>query len=196
MRAHAGHQRMDDVENLEDGGHPLLAVRLHGADFGQCRTGVDAQRSVPDDAGHVLQAGGEASQRLARQAVTDDARPPLRQHLGDGGRIETIDRQSGVHAVGLTRLMILSVEDIDRQFSGIGVAALASSTTRELIFFRPMPGVADRSTNGVLRMFPSVRPSSANGRRRSADSPNRPAACRDGPRTPRRGAFAADSRSG
>ena len=42
-----------------------------------------------------------------------------------------------------------------------------SSLTSELIFFWPMPGVADSSSNGVASRSLIVRPRNASGRRRS-----------------------------
>src|SRR5690606_30984786 len=51
-----------------------------------------------------------------------------------------------------------------------GILAVATRLSRSIkpaIFFCPTPGVAHRSSNGVVRMSRIVRPMNANGRRRS-----------------------------
>ena len=50
------------------------------------------------------------------------------------------------------------------------LAARANNSTKETIFFRPMPGVADSSAKGMLNKSRSVRPRKASGRRRSLGS--------------------------
>ena len=50
------------------------------------------------------------------------------------------------------------------------LAARASKSTKEAIFFRPMPGVAESSANGVFSRSRNVRPRKASGRRRSVGS--------------------------
>ena len=169
-RAHAGHQRVGDVEHFEDGADAFLAVRLHRADFGKRGAGVDAQRRVPDHAGHVAQAGGEAADRFARQTVADHARPPLGPgHFGNRVRVEAGNVAVGRGAVGSVAALVGS-EQIGGQFRGVGVGGPGEQLHQRGDLLASDALCCRQLAEQRSRRSPSDRPSSASGRRRSAGS--------------------------
>ena len=156
----------------EHGVDAFLAVRPHGADFGQRGTRVRAQRSVPDDPRHVLQTGGEAAEELRRPSRGAPRSPRHWAHVTS----EIFVGSKPSLAAGLPSARPGTPLDcrsrISAGSSGRGRYWRRGPTTArsEPIFFRPMPGVADRSTNGVPSRSRSVRPRKANGSRRSVGS--------------------------
>ena len=169
LGAHAGHEGVDAVEDFEDGADALLAVRLHGADFGQRGPGVGLQRGVPDDARHVLQTGGEAAELLAAQAVLAPRSPataPTPPRRSWPGR----SRSSSASALGRPGLRRArgAIEHVGGQLGGIGIggpgqqlAQTSRSSSARCPAWRTARQTACSSRSS------SVRPRKASGRRRS-----------------------------
>ena len=183
LRAHAGHDGVGGMEHFQHRADAFLAVRPHGADFGQGGGGVSPQRRAPNHPLHVLQTGGEAAEGLAGQPVADHARPPLGpRHLGDVRGIETVagwrDRPRGGPPHRRT-----AVENLRREFRGVGLGGAGRATGRKPPFSSvrcpAWPTVRQTACSAGPAAYAPGTPTAGGGR---SASPKRPAACPSGRR--------------
>jgi len=171
LHAHAGDDCMGGMKHFENGPDALIAVGLQGADFGQRGARVGTQRRVPDDAGHVLQAGGEVAERFARQTVPNDARPPLRpRDFRDVRGIETVALGQAVG--GRRRDLELRIENLGGQRGRVGVGGPGEQENEGGNLFSPDAGRGRQVAKRRAEQIPQSPPEE--GQRQAAVVGQRP----------------------